>query len=141
MRYTLSDFQTFRMLYPLSILSLFLLFLIHLTSASHQNHNHNQHQNILTPNTDSIPDKSRQFWMQQANLALSQLSSPCPFAAFGTVIVNHSAITPDSPHGTLVCQGVNRNSETGNPTLHGMNYTYPRGIPIYPPTSALYEKA
>lgn len=63
--------------------------------------------------------------MQQANLALTQLSSPCPYAAFGTVIVNHTAVTPDSPHGKLICQGVNRNFETGNPTLHGIPAIFP----------------
>lgn len=35
---------------------------------------------------------TRAHWMRQANEALSEISgSPCPFAAFGTVIVNHTA--------------------------------------------------
>ncbi|KAK4197643.1 hypothetical protein QBC40DRAFT_350830 [Triangularia verruculosa] len=41
---------------------------------------------------------------------------PCPFAAFGSVIVNH---TSSNPQGDLVCTGSNQNSVTGNPTLHG----------------------
>lgn len=59
---------------------------------------------------------TRAHWMRQANEALSEISgSPCPFAAFGTVIVNHTA----SDTGELICMGVNENSKTGNPSLHG----------------------
>ncbi|THY14236.1 hypothetical protein D6D02_04383 [Aureobasidium pullulans] len=36
---------------------------------------------------------------------------------FGTVIVNHTAVTPDGL-GKLVCIGINEDSKTGNPTLH-----------------------
>lgn len=55
--------------------------------------------------------------MRRANEALGELSgSPCPFAAFGTVIVNH---TNSDGLGELVCMGVNENSLTGNPSLHG----------------------
>jgi hypothetical protein len=39
-------------------------------------------------------------------------------SAFGTVIVNHTAVTSDGL-GELVCIGINENSKTGNPTLHG----------------------
>jgi hypothetical protein len=54
--------------------------------------------------------------MRRANEALSEIGgSPCPFAAFGTAIVNHTAST----EGELICLGVNENSKTGNPTLHG----------------------
>lgn len=67
---------------------------------------------------NSIPYSTRVHWMRKANEALSLLSSPCPFAAFGTVIVNHTAVTPDGL-GKLVCIGINENSKTGNPTLHG----------------------
>ncbi|THX08627.1 guanine deaminase [Aureobasidium pullulans] len=67
---------------------------------------------------NSIPYSTRVHWMRKANEALSLLSSPCPFAAFGTVIVNHTAVTPDGL-GELVCIGINENSKTGNPTLHG----------------------
>lgn len=56
---------------------------------------------------------------KQANLFLVfALSGPCPFAAFGSVIVNHTSQPIDSM-GELVCIGANANSATGNPTLHG----------------------
>ncbi|KAK5731894.1 hypothetical protein LTR17_010969 [Elasticomyces elasticus] len=55
----------------------------------------------------------REHWMQQAIQALYDLKSPCPFEAFGTVIVNHTATEDD-----LVCIGANAIS-SGNPTLHG----------------------
>ncbi|OTB01568.1 hypothetical protein M426DRAFT_323330 [Hypoxylon sp. CI-4A] len=63
---------------------------------------------------DSIPYSTRAYWMRQANTALG---SPCPFAAFGTVIVNHTA--NDAGPGELVCAGANNRSSTGNPILHG----------------------
>jgi len=56
--------------------------------------------------------------MHQANIALSLLSSPCPVAPFGSVIVNHSD-TSSSPHGELICIGINQAHETGNQGLHG----------------------
>lgn len=65
---------------------------------------------------DSIPFSTRAYWMRRANSALAELASPCPFAAFGTVIVNH---TDRSGLGELVCMGVNAMREQGNPTLHG----------------------
>lgn len=66
---------------------------------------------------NGIPLSTRAYWMRKANEALSEvLGNPCPFAAFGTVIVNHT----DSGLGELVCIGANSNSLTGNPTLHGM---------------------
>jgi hypothetical protein len=65
---------------------------------------------------NGIPFSTRAHWMRQANLALG---APCPFAAFGSVIVNHTATIG---LGTLVCTGANSNSVTGNPTLHG-DYT------------------
>lgn len=72
----------------------------------------------LTPNT--IPYQTRAYWMRSANAALTTLSSPCPFAAFGTVIVNHTAGSIASGElGELVCMGINENAKTGNPTLHG----------------------
>ncbi|KAK0620514.1 cytidine deaminase-like protein [Immersiella caudata] len=61
---------------------------------------------------NGIPFSTRAHWMRQANLALN---APCPFAAFGSVIVNHTA----PGLGALVCTGANSNSATGNPTLHG----------------------
>lgn len=65
---------------------------------------------------NGVSFKTRSRWMRLANQALGDLSgSPCPFAAFGTVIVNHT----DSTVGELICMGVNENGKTGNPSLHG----------------------
>ena len=61
-----------------------------------------------------IPFSTRAYWMRQANLALG---SPCPFVAFGSVIVNH---TDTNGLGELVCTGANSGHLTGNPTLHGL---------------------
>ncbi|KAK5046655.1 hypothetical protein LTR84_007416 [Exophiala bonariae] len=71
-----------------------------------------------TLSINNIRFSTRAHWMRQANTALSQLLSPCPFGAFGTVIVNHTAPGEDGL-GTLVCMGANNISLTGNPTLHG----------------------
>ncbi|RAQ48237.1 hypothetical protein AFCA_013294 [Aspergillus flavus] len=81
-------------------------------------------QTILSstiPNTtliaNDIPFSTRAYWMRRANKALDELSgSPCPFAAFGTAIVNH---TDTDGLGDLICIGVNQNRQTGNPSLHG----------------------
>lgn len=68
----------------------------------------------LMINGITFPTRTR--WMRLANKALGEISgSPCPFAAFGTVIVNHTA----SEAGKLICMGVNENGNTGNPSLHG----------------------
>lgn len=65
---------------------------------------------------NGIPFSTRAYWMRKANEALFDvLEDPCPFAAFGTVIVNHTV----SGLGELVCIGANSNRVTGNPTLHG----------------------
>lgn len=66
---------------------------------------------------NSVPHGTRAHWMRAANAALADVGgSPCPFAAFGSVVVNHT--DADGP-GQLVCVGANANSRTGNPTLHG----------------------
>ncbi|KIW06236.1 uncharacterized protein PV09_02710 [Verruconis gallopava] len=65
---------------------------------------------------NSVPYSTRVHWMRRANEALSELASPCPFAAFGSVIVNH---TDTSGLGEEICIGANANSAEGNPTLHG----------------------
>jgi tRNA(Arg) A34 adenosine deaminase TadA len=65
---------------------------------------------------NSISYSTRAHWMRRANSALAELSSPCPFAAFAAVIVNH---TDTSSIGEEICIGVNSNSALGNPTLHG----------------------
>ncbi len=97
------------MFFPLSILSLLLLALIHLTRGS---------RGILEYEPDSVPFETRAYWMRKANAALAELDSPCPFAAFGTVIVNHTDTSVDSK-GRLVCYSVNMGTTEGNPTLHG----------------------
>ncbi|KAL0959731.1 hypothetical protein HGRIS_011422 [Hohenbuehelia grisea] len=65
---------------------------------------------------NGIPSSTREHWMREANAALGAIGgSPCPFAAFASVIVNHTA----PGLGELVCIGVNSNTQFGNPTLHG----------------------
>ncbi|PVI02320.1 guanine deaminase [Periconia macrospinosa] len=65
---------------------------------------------------NGIPFSTRAYWMRKANEALGDvLDDPCPFAAFGTAIVNHT----DEGLGELVCIGANANRLTGNPTMHG----------------------
>ena len=66
---------------------------------------------------NGIPPSTRAHWMRAANSALTASGSSCPFAAFGTAIVNHTS--SDNGLGELICTGVNQNSLTGNPTLHG----------------------
>ncbi|GKT41001.1 tRNA-specific adenosine deaminase TAD2 [Colletotrichum spaethianum] len=66
----------------------------------------------LTTEDDGINFTTRAHWMRQANLALP---SPCPFAAFGAVVVNHT----NGEIGELICTGANNNSGSGNPTFHG----------------------
>lgn len=94
-------------------------------------------QTILSstiPNTtliaNDIPFSTRAYWMRQANKALDELSgSPCPFAAFGTAIVNH---TDTDGLGDLICIGVNQNRQTGNPSLHGtLSQTILSGFSIH----------
>lgn len=53
--------------------------------------------------------------MRRAIVALSKVASPCPFAAFGAAIVNHTATI----EGELVCIGVNSVGQAGDPTFHG----------------------
>ncbi|KAF2853029.1 hypothetical protein T440DRAFT_487522 [Plenodomus tracheiphilus IPT5] len=65
---------------------------------------------------NGVSYSTRAYWMRRVNAALSDLVSPCPFGAFGTVIVNHTAA---SDLGDLVCIGANSNQQTGNPTNHG----------------------
>jgi tRNA(Arg) A34 adenosine deaminase TadA len=67
--------------------------------------------------TDTLPYNVRAFWMKRAIQALDELVSPCPYEAFGAVIVNHTASFPGDI-GDLICIGANAIS-SGNPTLHG----------------------
>ncbi|KAI1412459.1 cytosine deaminase [Hypoxylon sp. FL1857] len=84
-----------------------------------QQHVHPRTEHDQSPISEStlsingVSFTTRAYWMRQANLALRQ---PCPYAAFGTVIVNH---TGNSGPGELVCTGANSGSSTGNPILHG----------------------
>ena len=64
---------------------------------------------------NGIPPSTRAHWMRAANNALVASGSSCPFAAFGTAIVNHTS----SGDGELICIGVNTIADDGNPTLHG----------------------
>jgi hypothetical protein len=68
---------------------------------------------------NDIPPSTRAHWMRvasSANLAIS----PCPFAPYGTAVVNHTLSLSDSSHlGDLICTGVNDNHHSANPTLHG----------------------
>lgn len=73
-------------------------------------------KDLSTVDASDIPINVRDHWMRQAIHALDELVSPCPFAAFGTVIVNHTSL---DGLGEVVCIGVNAASSTGNPTLHG----------------------
>lgn len=73
---------------------------------------------LAAPNLmiNGITFQTRVHWTRLANKALGEISgSPCLFAAFGTVIVNHTA----SDAGELICMGVNENGKTGSPSLHG----------------------
>lgn len=110
------------MLYPLSVLSLLLLALIHLTHGHNQRHSHPVKSSQQMLSTDTIPYEIRVYWMRRANAALAELASPCPFGAFGTVVVNHTDTSSD-PKGKLVCMSVNQNMQKGNPTLHGIFIT------------------
>ena len=69
-----------------------------------------------TTSLNGIAFATRAHWMRAANQALLSLGTSCPFAAFGTAIVNHTA---NDGLGELVCTGANNITLTGNPTLHG----------------------
>ncbi|KAK4227174.1 cytidine deaminase-like protein [Podospora fimiseda] len=92
-----------------------LLFVTPLTSACTSNSNPFQRilakQDRLTIN--GISYQTRAYWMRQANLALVH---PCPFGAFGSVIVNHTA---RNGLGELVCTGRNAVRVGANPVMHG----------------------
>ncbi|EFQ32122.1 cytidine and deoxycytidylate deaminase zinc-binding region [Colletotrichum graminicola] len=59
---------------------------------------------------NSIPAEKRVEYMRKTNEALYRQSGPCPFAAFGAIIVNHTS-------DEVVCEGAN--FRTGDPTIHG----------------------
>ena len=70
----------------------------------------NSGQNMTGVVVNNIPLLKRTEYMRKTNEALYAQSGPCPFAAFGAIIVNH---TSDS----IVCEGANL--RTGDPTIHG----------------------
>ncbi|OTA88072.1 hypothetical protein M434DRAFT_34979 [Hypoxylon sp. CO27-5] len=86
-----------------------------------------------TLSINGIPFSTRVYWMRQANLALG---GPCPYAAFGTAIVNH---TGTSELGELICTGANNRSLTGNPTLHGEMVAIDNCTAILTDPSGLYK--
>ncbi|KAG4435174.1 hypothetical protein IFR05_009343 [Cadophora sp. M221] len=70
----------------------------------------NDDQDMTGLTVNSIPYSTRVKYMRLANEALYEQSGPCPFAAYGTIIVNHTA-------DAIVCKGAN--FRTGDPTIHG----------------------
>ncbi|KAG5931338.1 hypothetical protein E4U53_001815 [Claviceps sorghi] len=67
------------------------------------------------PLINNIRLSTRHHWMRKANEALLHVrGTPCPYNAFGSVIVNHTA----GGLGELVCIGAN-DIASGNPTIHG----------------------
>jgi tRNA(Arg) A34 adenosine deaminase TadA len=113
-------------IYSIYSISSSILILLSVGDA-HQHHHHDttsqtsQTDQELDHNSavpvNGIPFSTRAYWMRQANAALQQVTdSPCPFAAFGTVIVNH---TDTTSLGEVICIGANSNAQHGNPTLHG----------------------
>ncbi|KAK4169672.1 cytidine deaminase-like protein [Cladorrhinum sp. PSN259] len=67
---------------------------------------------------NGIPYSVRAHWMREANKALNH---PCPFAAFGSVVVNHTGSSAEEAGapGELVCEGRNLGGVLGNPVMHG----------------------
>jgi hypothetical protein len=82
-------------------------------SASHESVH--KDQVTLFHESASIDLHTREHWMRVAVGALHDLKSPCPFEAFGAVVVNHTS----GGIGNAICIGVNTISDDGNPTLHG----------------------
>jgi len=82
-------------------------------STSHDSVHKNQV--TLSHEQPSIDLHTREHWMRVAVEALHELKSPCPFEAFGAVVVNHTS----GGIGEAICIGVNTISDDGNPTLHG----------------------
>ncbi|KAH8927815.1 cytidine deaminase-like protein [Atractiella rhizophila] len=70
----------------------------------------NDDQDMTGVIVNGIPYSTRVKYMRLANEALYEQSGPCPFAAYGTIIVNHTS-------DEIVCQGAN--FRTGDPTIHG----------------------
>lgn len=78
-----------------------------------------QSSELKNSSSYDLPLLTREHWMRVASSA-NHAISPCPFAPFGTAIVNHTLSFSDPTHlGELICMGVNDNGHSGNPTLHG----------------------
>lgn len=105
---------------PLRLFFITLLSLFAISAAHFQDPNlHlNQNADVNTDSSDPLPASTRAHWMRRAVAALSDLNdgNPCPSAAFGCVIVNH---TSAASLGDEVCIGANAIVKDGNPTLHG----------------------
>ena len=103
------------------------LFPLHASSHSPHSHDTQATLNDASPKDplhydDPLPLSTRQHWMRLANTAVLHAHTPCPFMAFGTVIVNHTLSFLDPTHthpGTLICTGLNHNNHTANPILDG----------------------
>ncbi|KAF3053204.1 hypothetical protein E8E11_011710 [Didymella keratinophila] len=70
----------------------------------------NDDQNMSGIVVNGIPSSVREKYVRLVNEALYKQSGPCPFAAYGTIIVNHTS-------DEIVCRGAN--FRTGDPTIHG----------------------
>ncbi|KAI8179219.1 hypothetical protein K4K51_003798 [Colletotrichum sp. SAR 10_75] len=70
----------------------------------------NDDQDMSGLTVNSVPAAKRVEYMRKTNEALYRQSGPCPFAAFGSIIVNHTS-------DEVVCEGAN--FRTGDPTIHG----------------------
>jgi tRNA(Arg) A34 adenosine deaminase TadA len=70
----------------------------------------NSGQNMTGVVVNNVPPLKRTEYMRKTNEALYAQSGPCPFAAFGAIIVNHTS-------DAIVCEGAN--FRTGDPTIHG----------------------
>jgi hypothetical protein len=69
--------------------------------------------------SNGISSSTRAHWMRVASSANLAISA-CPFAPYGTAVVNHTLSLSNSSHlGDLICTGVNDNHHSGNPILHG----------------------
>jgi len=73
----------------------------------------------LETGSDGLPSSTRAHWMRVASSANLAISA-CPFAPYGTAVVNHTLSLSNSSHlGELICTGVNDNHQSSNPTIHG----------------------
>jgi len=78
-----------------------------------------QDPEIGNTGSNGLPSSTRKHWMRAASSANLAISA-CPFAPYGTAVVNHTLSLSNSSHlGELICTGVNDNHHTGNPILHG----------------------